>query len=268
MSDQKSIVFLDVDVDLFKTCFFTKREEGAPPPEEEAPSPESVPSFFRSQKPPEEHWNSFELIVLGSESSTASDLSESLQKPGVRSVIIQDTELDSSLLSVLKQFYDNGGLVVFFGIYGVFTDPSTLSLLFDLPEAWKFRAYTRHEYEITTTARDYIGHDVKYQHYSKCNLLLVPIQDRWMIPKAQSLHEYIEEHAGILDGEEPDEYWKNEAETAKAGYVKYCEGLYEECPLAVHKNKNGGRLAYLGFVNGDGNIPRIVRRLVANKKIR
>ena len=266
MSDHKSIVFLDVDVGLFKTCFFTKQEEGPPSPEEEAPPPEQ--SFFRSQKPPEEHWDSFELIVLDSESSTAfADLSESLQKPGVRSVVIQDTELDSSLMSVLRQFYDNGGLVVFFGIYGVFDDPSTLSLQFNLPEAWEFQAYTRHKYEITTTARDYIGHDVKYQEYSKSNLLRVPIQDRWMVPKAQSLHEYIEEYAGSLNGEEPGEYWKNEAETAKAGYVKYCEALYEECPLAVHKNKNGGRLAYLGFVNGGGNIPRIVRRLVANKKI-
>jgi hypothetical protein len=48
-------------------------------------------------------------------------------------------------------------------------------------------------------------------------------------------------------------------------YVKYCEKLYEQCPLAVHNNENDGRLAYLGFENGDGNIPYIVRALVANK---
>ena len=258
MSHSKSIVFLDVDVGLFKTCFF-KQTVQAPP----------KPSFFGGRAPPEEEWDSFELIVLDSGSGTVcADLSEALQKPGLRSVIFQGTEIESSLLSTLRQFYDTGGLVVFFGIYGNYSDPSTLSQQFSFPSTWDFAAYTKHDYEFTATARDYIDYDVKTQEYTKSNLLSVPVQDRWMVPKAQSLHEYIEEHAGCLDGEAPNKEWEKEAEMAKAGYVKYCERLYQQCPLAVHKNKNGGRLAYIGFVNGDGNIPYIVRRLVANKKIR
>jgi len=256
MSDKKSIVFLGVDVDLFKTCFFQK--------EEQLSSSKTV-SFGRERE--EEQWDSFELIILDDESATASaDLSETLQKPSVRSVVFQDTELDSSLLSTLRQFYDSGGLVIFFGIYGEFSDPTTLSQQFDFPEAWKFSAYTDHEYEMTNTAVDYIGYGVKEQQYAKCNLLKVPIQDRWMVAKPLPLHQYIEEHAGGLEGEAPDEEWKSAAKTAKAGYANYCDGLYEQCPLAVHMNKKGGRLAYLGFVNGDGKIPYIVRRLVTNKK--
>jgi len=251
MSDKKSIVFLGVDVDLFKTCFFKKEEE--------------QPSHPFGSKRVEEQWDSFELIIIDDESATASaDLSEKLQESGVRSVVFQNTELDSSLLSTLRQFYDSGGLVIFFGIYGVFSDPTTLSQIFDFPQAWKFSAYTKHEYEMTSTAMEYTGYAVREQEYSKCNLLKVPIQDRWMVAKPMPLHQYIEEDAGGLDGEAPDEEWKSAAETAKAGYVNYCDGLYEQCPLAVHKNKNGGRLAYLGFVNGNGKIPYIVRRLVTN----
>jgi hypothetical protein len=101
--------------------------------------------------------------------------------------------------------------------------------------------------------------------YSKSNMMLVPIQDRWMVPNAEPLHRYIEYNAGGLDGDAPDDEWTRDAKRVKAGHVKYCEDLYKHCPLAVHKNKNGGRLAYLGFVNGDGNVPCIVRALVANK---
>jgi hypothetical protein len=182
------------------------------------------------------------------------------------SVIFEDTELDGSILSALRQFYDSGGLVVFFGIYGEFNAPSALSEQFDLPEPWSFSAYTKHEYECTSTAMDCFGWNVKGQQYTKSNLLRVPVQDRWLVPKALPLHQYIEEHAGCLDGDKPDEGWKQGEEVAKARYLGYCEGLYEECPLAVHKNKSGGRLAYLGFVNGDGNIPYMVRSLVTNRK--
>jgi hypothetical protein len=38
-------------------------------------------------------------------------------------------------------------------------------------------------------------------------------------------------------------------------------------PLALHKDDvNHGRFAYLGFVNGDGNIPHIVRALLSGSK--
>jgi len=246
MSNHESIILLGLDVDLFKSCFFPKEEEPV-----------------KSKQ-----WASHKLILLDDESATASaDLSDALQKPGVLSVVFQDTELNSALLNVLKQFYDAGGLVVFFGIYGNFSDPSRLSKQFALPEAWSFSAYTKHKYEITSTAMDSIGYSVTEQEYTKSNLLRVPVQDRWMVAKPQPLHQYVEELAGCLDGDAPDEDWKCAAKKAKSGYVNYCEELYEQCPLAVHKNDNDGRLAYLGFVNGDDSIPKIVRALVTKKKI-
>lgn len=242
MSNQKSIVFVGVDVDLFKICFVKTKEQ----------------------------WEEFELIVIDETSATANaDLSKSLQNPAVRSVVFQDIEeLDASLLHTLRQFYDSGGLVVYFGIDGVFTDPSALSKQFDLPEAWSFSGYTKYEYETTTVAMDYIGFNVMESQYSKSNMLLVPMQDRWMVPKAVPLHRYLVENAGCLDDDASDDELTCDAERVKAGYIKYikyCEELYEYCPLAVHENKNGGRLAYLGFVNGDGNVPYIVRALVTNK---
>jgi len=248
MSKQKKcIVFLGVDMDLFKTCFFIGKEADI--------------------------WSSYELIVLDDDSDTvSSDLSKLLlSKPcNVLSVVFQHTELkNTSLRHMLRQFYDSGGLMVFFGIDGEFADPGVLSKHFALTEAWKFSAYTAHEYEITSIADSSIGLNVTELEYAKANLLSVPIQDRWLVPKVESLHRYIDDHAGCLDGEAPSEEWKREARAAKAGYVDYCESLYNQCPLAVHTNNNGnnGRLAYLGFVNGDGPIPCIVRALVTKTKI-
>ena len=244
MSDPKSIVFVGVDVDLFKSCF-CKKEDG--------------------------NWESnYKFVVLDINAATASaDLSKILQKPDVLSVVFEDFELDRSLLNILKHYYDTGGLVVFFGIYGEFAAPSGLSSLFGLSasEAWSFSAYTCHVYELTSTATNSFGFGVTELPYTKSNLLRVPVQDRWLVPKAMPLHEYIDNDAGFLDGEAPGEMWNNDAKTAKEGYAAYCESLYEQCPLAVHKNANGGRLAYLGFVNGDGNVPKIVRALVTKTEI-
>jgi len=250
MSNQKSIVFVGVEVDLFKMCFVETSLNVSQPRQEN-----------------EEQWEEFELIVIDETSATANaDLSKSLQNPAVRSVVFQDIEeLDASLLHTLRQFYDSGGLVVYFGIDGVFTDSSALSKQFDLPEAWSYSGYTKYEYETTTIATDSIGFNVMESQYSKSNMLLVPMQDRWMVPKAVPLHRYLLENAGCLDDDASDDEWTRDAERVKAGYIKYCEELYEYCPLAVHKNKNCGRLAYLGFVNGDGNVPYIVRALVTNK---
>jgi hypothetical protein len=36
--------------------------------------------------------------------------------------------------------------------------------------------------------------------------------------------------------------------------------------LAMHTSRNGGKIAYLGFVNGDGNIPKFVRALLTGQK--
>lgn len=238
-------MLLGVNVDLFKACFYPKKEEPV-----------------KSKQ-----WSSHKLILLDDVNSSTDLADALLSEPRALSVVFQDTNLDAALVDILKQFYDSGGLVIFFGIDGVYSDPSRLSTTFALPEAWSFSAYTKHEYEMTCTAFDFIGCEVKEQQYTKCNLLRVPIQDRWMVAKPQPLHQYVEEIAGCLDGDAPDEDWKREAEKAKTRYVDYCEGLYKQCPLAVHKNDNGGRLAYLGFVNGDGNIPKIVRALVTKKEI-
>ena len=233
-------MFLGVDTDLFKRCFMEKEEEEA--------------------------WAKYKLIIIDAELDTATnELSEALKKPGVCSVVFQETDIGDSLISTLKDYYNSGGVVVFFGIYGVYTDPSTLSTQFHLAEPWSFSGYTKHQYDLTSTALDYYDYHVKDQQYTKSNLIKVPIQDRWMVPKAESLHVYMEERAGCLGGEPPDEEWKRDAERAKADYVEHCEGLYQYCPLAVHVNENGGKLAYLGFVNGDGNIPFIVRCLVTER---
>jgi len=252
MSDQESIVFLGIDVDFFKKCFFREKNPTQPSP-------------YRA-KHDETNWENFKLVNLDTRSATVfTDLSEALKNPNVRSVAFEDTDLEGELLSTLKDFYNDGGLVAFFGINGKLDDASRLSSLFGLPEPWSFSAYSSHEFELTYTAMDFVGFSVQQQERAKSSLLKVPIQDRWMVPKAQPLHIYVEENAGCLDGEAPDEEWNAQAEKAKAGYATYCEDLYKQCPLAVHSNDRGGRLAYLGFVNGRGKIPYIVRSLMTKK---
>ena len=250
-TNKESIVFVGVDVELFKRCFF--REDA----EEEA---KNMPKSYS--------WSAVDLVCLDDSSPTiASDLTSAIQKQGVLSVVFQSTDMDASILTTLIDFYTEGGLVVFFGIYGEFNAPTRLSDLFGLHEQWSFSAYTKHEYEVTYTGMDYLGPSYMTQQYTKSNLLRVPVQDRWMVAKAQPLHQYIDEYAGSLDGQPPDEEWNQEVSRAKAGYLAYCEKQYEQCPLAVHKNDKGGRIAYLGFVNGDGNIPKYVRSLLTKKQI-
>lgn len=240
-TSKESIVFLGVDTNLFKSCFFQGITEG---------------------------WQAFQLIEIDDEAENAeSDLCSVLAKEGVCSVVFQATSIDASLLELLINFYNSGGLVVFFGIDGEFADPGILSRHFSLPELWRFSGYTGEPYELTSEATDQLGHAISEQAYTKSNLLSVPIQDRWMVVKAQPLHLYIAEYAGCIDGPVPNKDWKDEAASARAKYLEYCESCYQKCPLAVHKNENGGQLAYLGFVNGDDKIPLIVRALVTRRKI-
>jgi hypothetical protein len=173
----------------------------------------------------------------------------------------------------LKDYYNSGGIIAYFGISGggSYVDrdvPGALCSAFELPHQWIYSGYTKHHYELTHTAMDSLGFNIRDQQYSKANLLSVPIQDRWMVPKAEPLHIWLEDKIGLVDGEEPDDEWKAEAERTKKEYVAFCEGLYKQCPLAVHKNKDNGKLAYMGFVNGDGNIPKIVKGLLTRTQIR
>lgn len=233
--------------ELFKSCFFEEEEEDAP-------------AVLKARA-----WSAHELIQV----STNEDLVNAIQKPGeILSIVFQDTDHEASILVTLKDFYEAGGLVVFFGIEGEFGKPLELAAFFGFPGSWKFSGYTSHEYEVTYDAMDYFGPSVMTQPYTKCNLLSVPIQDRWMVAKALPLYQYVADNAGSLSGHAPDTEWELEAKEAKAGYIQYCEDQYNQCPLAVHQNANGGRLAYLGFVNGDGgNIPKFVRSLVTKKTI-
>ena len=244
---KQSIVFLGVNVNLFKSCFFE--------PIKEDPMPSRA-------------WDAFELVVLEEDpTTTVSRLSEALfanPNNNVVSVVFQSTDIAESLLDILVRFYNSGGLVVFFGIYGEFGDPDVLSSCFSLPEPWRFSAYTSEKYELTSQAHRSLGYAVTQQEYTKANLLSVPFRDRWMVELPMSLHAYLSSEADY-DPSEPE--YKEEEPAIKEAYLVYCERCHHHCPLAVHQNKNGGKLAYLGFVNGNDNIPRIVRALVTQKKI-
>ena len=47
----------------------------------------------------------------------------------------------------------------------------------------------------------------------------------------------------------------------EATYAAIREQLNNRVPLALHKASHGGKVAYLGFVNGAGNIPQLVQAL-------
>ena len=239
-SSSNLILLLGVDLNQFNTCFIERKSE--------------------------DEWKPYKLKIL-EENCDVSELSSTLQRS--RSVVIQNIAL-----AALKNYFKSGGTVLYLGNSGGGSSqcraaPKALCKAFGLPQKWHYCAYSKEEYELTYTAREYISpYEIVDQQYGKCNLLSVPVQDRWMVPKTVSLHEYIENHAGLLDGEEPDEAWKVNAQKAKDGYVQYCESLYQKCPLAVHKNQtNDGKLVYMGFVNGDGNIPMIVKSILTGEKI-
>mmetsp|Transcript_13864 Transcript_13864/g.33292 ORF Transcript_13864/g.33292 Transcript_13864/m.33292 type:complete len:210 (+) Transcript_13864:161-790(+) len=203
-SVEQFVLFVGVDIELFKFCFGDDKK-----------------------------WSPFELrdfplpTTAGSAQSLGDDLRAVLDSPGLSSVVIQDADIfmydHVGVGQAIKQYYDRGGIVCYFGIMGEHSDLAVLNTLFDLNGQWQYMACTSHEYEMTNSAQLVIGYEVMRQQYTKSNLLRVPIQDRWMVDK------------------------------------------YEQCPLAVRKNSNGGRLAYLGFVNGDGNIPRIVKSVLTKK---
>mmetsp|Transcript_8420 Transcript_8420/g.17018 ORF Transcript_8420/g.17018 Transcript_8420/m.17018 type:complete len:146 (-) Transcript_8420:56-493(-) len=108
------------------------------------------------------------------------------------------------------------------------------------------------------------GNNVKEQQYTKSNLVNAPVKDRLMTPKELSYDEYIEEY---LYPDDDGNYDEEDLKLAPQKYESHRESMGTYSPLVMHESFNGGAVAYLGFVNGDGNIPLIVRALLTKQKI-
>lgn len=183
------------------------------------------------------------------ESASSQEIQDALNSPGVKSVVIQD--IGGYGWDQIMEYYRNGGLVVYFGIYGEFAAPQQLSEAFG--SNWHFSGYTRYEYELTEVGKHVLGDKITSQPYSKSNLLNVPSHERMLVPKSEwpSFEQF---QASECDSDDDDE-------TARNQYNDYNERIQRQVPLALHRADHGGQVAYLGFVNGDGNIPQFVRAL-------
>lgn len=220
------VLLLGVDDALFKTCFG----------EDSLWSP----------------WCELESLP---EDCAASELTTTLERPGLKSVVIDDTELP--YWDVIKKYYESGGLVVFFGIMGEFSVPSFLSQQFGL--TWSFSAYTTHKYVLTPVGIEILGDAVTEQQYTKSNLISAPEEDRIMAPKNQwaSFQEFVDSECDSDDEEDMN----------RTRFENIQRDIARQVPFAMHRSPSGGRIAYLGFVNGDGNIPNFVRALCTGNKV-
>lgn len=176
------------------------------------------------------------------------------------SVVFEDTDVEH--LDLLKRYYEAGGLLVYFGIYGEFRAPSWLSEQFGLQ--WRFSGYTKYDYVLTDVGKQVLGDSVTDQQYSKSNLLNVPEQDILMMPKVPNFEEYMFNHIGLESYEDEDEATMAQYRTR---HERLIQDLHGQVPMALHRSRGDGRIAYLGFVNGDGNIPRYVRALCSGTKV-
>jgi hypothetical protein len=114
---ESTVLLLAIDDNLFKTCF------GADP-----------------------LWPC-KLECL-SEKCTESELTTSLKSSYC---VVVDDEEECPHWETVKQYYRDGGLVVWFGIHEEFSTPAFLSREFGLE--WKFSAYTAHEYVLTSVGK-------------------------------------------------------------------------------------------------------------------
>ena len=233
MRTAKTIVFIDADFDLFKACFM---EEG--------------------------EWDNCKFEVAPDPCS-AGHLASLLSNDNIAAVVFQEGR--TKHWEALKQYYEQGGVVVFFGIIGEFGAPYHFSNR--LGFTWRFSSYTRHEFELTPKGISYLGNSATQQQYTKSNLISAPEEDRWMVPKTATIDEYVLDSVGYSDESTADEETLDEIREAKAYYPKHIEELHNQCPLAVHEGSHGGKFIYLGFVNGDGNIPKYVRGAIMGEKI-
>ena len=197
----------------------------------------------------EDSWQGCQFKYITQESSST-DIQDLFASPRLKCVIIQ--EIGGPNWNYIIEYYKNGGRVVFFGIYGEFGAPKALSKAFGLN--WSFSAYTKHNFQLSTVGKHILGDKVTEQQYSKANLLSVPEQDRILIPKCdyETFDQFKEG-----EGDDSDE----DEEDIKQQYNTYKSSLDNQVPLALHRAAHGGEIAYIGFVNGDGNIPKFVRAL-------
>ena len=216
------ILLLGVEEDLFKTCFG-----------DDTQWPCKLDSL--------------------SEGCTNAELEAVLAHPGLKSVVVQDDDLKH--WDSLVKYYNDGGLLIYFGIYGVYSTPSFLSKKFGLD--WNFSGYTKYEFMLTPAGIEVLGDGITKQQYTKSNLLHVPEKDRIMIPMVYNSYEEFKEDCCESDDDE---------EQKRGQYEHHQMDLAKQVPLAMHRSESGGGIAYLGFVNGDGGIPEIVRALCTRTK--
>lgn len=199
------------------------------------------------------------------------ELHSALDNANLICCVVQDV----SSAARLKDYYDNGGYIVYFGIEGEFAAPAKLGSLFGLQ--WTFSGYSSYDYILTSAGKEIIGDAVTQQHYTKANLIQVPPQDQVLVAKhCSTLQEYLSQYLGwpeesfLPDGtpayhndrDEMEEY--ESARDRKFPEHQKEMGMY--CPLALHTAPHGGRLCYLGFVNGSGDVPKFVKAVVTQSK--
>ena len=171
-----------------------------------------------------------------------------------------------------KRHYEAGGFVAYFGIEGMFNAPAKLSKIFDV--RWTYSAYTAHEHRLTPVGIQCLGDGVTGQGCTKANMISAPKEDRIIIGKAMTLEEYLYDLTGLdastvdvdqLDDDDREEY----AAARDVHHPRHCEEMENRASLAMHEHPgHGGRIAYLGYVNGNGNIPIFVRALLTGEKNR
>jgi hypothetical protein len=209
-----------------------------------------------------------ELKSLG-EHCSADEASAALNDTDILCCVVQN---DKTHWNLVKSHYDTGGFVVYFGIYGEFNAPAMLNRTFGVQ--WSFSAYTKHEHQLTSVGIQWIGDEVIEQQYTKSNMISAPAEDRILIGKRYgTLEEYLSEIHGFdtsVAFDDLDDDYQEEYETARSvGYPRHCEEMENHSSLAMHVNPSHcGKIAYLGFVNGDGNIPKFVRALLTGGKTR
>mmetsp|Transcript_609 Transcript_609/g.1104 ORF Transcript_609/g.1104 Transcript_609/m.1104 type:complete len:244 (+) Transcript_609:39-770(+) len=192
-------------------------------------------------------------------------LSITLSNPNLTSVVIDSIEIPH--WDTIIQHYKNGGFVTFFGIIGEYAIPDYLGQIIGRP--WKFYSYTRITIRVTDIGNEVLGADADItgkEVYVKCNFVNAPAEDRIMSGKLVSFDEYVRENYGIekLDNLDMDDM--EDVNEARRYYPNSMEEQNRQAPLVMHRANNGGKFAYLGFVNGDGMIPVIVRKLLSCTK--
>ena len=205
------------------------------------------------------------LKILG-ENCSAKEASAAWNDPNILCCVVQNFETQ---LEFGKSHYDKGGFVVYFCIYREFNAPAKLNQAFGIQ--WRFLAYTKEEHQLSSVGIQWLGDEITEQQYTKSNMLSVPAEDRILIGKKYgTLKEYLCDKGfdtsvefDNLDDEDKEEY----ESACDFGYPRHCQEMENKASPAMHLNpSHGGKIAYLGFVNGNGNIPKFVRALLTGGK--